>query len=131
MPVVDASVVFEFLADGPCAEAAAQPFHDFHEELWAPHLLDAEVGNALRGHVRGGRATGEAAATALDELAALPIQRTPHAPLLARAFELRDNLTFYDGLYVALAEKLGMTLLTMDNRLARAPGISATVQVLD
>lgn len=41
-------------------------------------------------------------------------------PLAARAWQLIDNLTFYDALYVALAESLGASLVTSDQRLARA-----------
>jgi predicted nucleic acid-binding protein len=34
-----------------------------------------------------------------------------------------SNLTPYDALYVALAERLGATLLTADARVARAPNL--------
>ena len=37
-------------------------------------------------------------------------------------WELRGNLTAYDAAYVALAELLGAPLVTLDTRLARAPG---------
>lgn len=40
--------------------------------------------------------------------------------MLERAWELRDNVTFYDALYVALAEQLEESLITLDERLARA-----------
>jgi len=33
-----------------------------------------------------------------------------HTPFLERAFELRDHATFYDALYVALAECLACPL---------------------
>ena len=58
---------------------------------------------------------------ALTDLAALPIRRAPHRPLLARCWELRDNVTVYDAAYVALAELLDVVLLTADARLASAP----------
>ncbi len=70
------------------------------------------------------------AATAVTDLAALSLDRMPHRPLLARCWELRDNLTPYDASYVALAERLGVTLVTADARLARAPGIRCDVEVL-
>jgi predicted nucleic acid-binding protein len=50
---------------------------------------------------------------------------------MLRAFALRENLAAYDACYVALAEGLRCSLLTMDARLARAPGISCGVEVLD
>jgi predicted nucleic acid-binding protein len=36
-----------------------------------------------------------------------------------RAFDLRSNVTFYDALYLALAEALEATLLTRDAELAK------------
>jgi predicted nucleic acid-binding protein len=57
------------------------------------------------------------------------VVRYPHAPLAARIWDLRENLTAYDAAYVALAETLGAPLITMDARLAQAPGIRAAVEV--
>jgi predicted nucleic acid-binding protein len=58
------------------------------------------------------------------------IERHSHLPLVQRAFELRDNATIYDALYLTLAEILGATLLTRDAGLARVPGVSAAVEVI-
>lgn len=58
----------------------------------------------------------------MDDLVALPARRAPHRPLLPRCWELRNNLTIYDAAYVALAEAMSATLLTGDQKLARAPG---------
>ena len=52
------------------------------------------------------------------------------ATLLPRAWELRESLTVSDGVYVALAELLDVELLTCDARLARAPGVSAEIEVV-
>jgi len=60
----------------------------------------------------------------------LPLVRHSHELLLDRAWELRDNLTIYDGVYVALAELLDMPLLTRDRRIAAAPGHGVTVRVI-
>ncbi|HEY2740298.1 MAG TPA: PIN domain-containing protein, partial [Thermoanaerobaculia bacterium] len=46
------------------------------------------------------------------------------------AVELQHNLTAYDAAYVALAEALGATLLTCDGRIQRAPGPTASVEVI-
>ena len=50
--------------------------------------------------------------------------------LLARCWELRDNLTPHDAAYVALAEAMQATVLTGDSRLARATGTHCIVEVL-
>jgi predicted nucleic acid-binding protein len=60
----------------------------------------------------------------------MPLQRAPHRPLLARCWELRDNLTVYDAAYVALAEVLKAILLTGDKRLAGATGPRCHIEVL-
>ncbi|WP_281964812.1 type II toxin-antitoxin system VapC family toxin [Serinicoccus marinus] len=44
------------------------------------------------------------------------------APMQRRVLELRHNATAYDAFYVALAEALGMRLLTDDQKFARARG---------
>ena len=67
---------------------------------------------------------------ALLDLARLPLRRIDHVGLLHRAWELRHNFSFYDGLYVALAEILDMPLVTLDRRLTRAVGDATGVAVL-
>jgi predicted nucleic acid-binding protein len=62
-------------------------------------------------------------------VAEAPIARVGHRSLLPRVWELRDVLTAYDAAYVALAEALGVPLLTCDGRLGRASGHSAEVLV--
>jgi predicted nucleic acid-binding protein len=49
---------------------------------------------------------------------------------MSRIWSLRANLTAYDGTYVALAEALGAVLITCDERISRAPGLRATVEVV-
>jgi predicted nucleic acid-binding protein len=72
----------------------------------------------------------ELAAAALEDLAALDISRYEHEPLLSRVWELGENVTAYDAVYLALAELLDAPLLTLDGRLATAPGHAATVELL-
>jgi predicted nucleic acid-binding protein len=83
-----------------------------------------------RRQVRDGGMDARRAALALADLTALPLRRESHRALLARCWELRDNLTIYDAPYVALAEALAVTLLTGDARLARAPGPRCQMEVL-
>ncbi len=98
--------------------------------MCAPYLLDAEVGQAVRRLTLQGQFMVPRARAALAALTVLPIRRYPHGWLLPRAFELRENATIYDGLYLALAEALGAPLLTCDAALAGVPGCDATVEVL-
>ena len=100
------------------------------EDLAAPHLIDVEVGHALRRFAAAGRITAERGLWALHDLARLEIERWDHAALLPRAWDLRNNLSFYDATYVALAEALSVPLVTLDARLAGAPGVMATVEVI-
>jgi predicted nucleic acid-binding protein len=80
--------------------------------------------------MRDGAMDARQAALALADLTALPLRRAPHRALLARCWELRDNLTIYDASYVALAEALQVSLLTGDGRLARATGPQCPIEVL-
>jgi predicted nucleic acid-binding protein len=98
--------------------------------LWAPFLVDAEVGHALRGEVRAGLISARAARAALGDLMEMRLQRVSHHLLAERAWELRENVSFYDGLYVALAEALEAPLVTLDARLAKAPGLRAEIEVV-
>ena len=105
------------------AERVSDPATDLH----APHLLDVEVAQVLRRYVRDGDLTSREAAAALDDLRALDVERRGHEALLDRVWALRDTLTAYDAIYVALAEALGTTLLTCDRRLSQAPGIARRI----
>jgi predicted nucleic acid-binding protein len=129
MNVVDASVLVEFLAGDENREAAEQAIGR-ERWVWAPALVDAEVGNALRRKVRAEVLTARKARAALDDLLEMRLQRVPHYHLVDRAWQLRDNVSFYDGLYVALAEGMGGSLLTLDERLTRAPGLRVEVELI-
>ncbi|CAN5619322.1 type II toxin-antitoxin system ribonuclease VapC1 [soil metagenome] len=131
MTVVDASAVIELLLGQPVAARLAQQLiADPTIELAAPHLLDAEVGQVLRRFERSGELGESAARGAVNDLAALPILRYPHGPLLDRAYDLRHNVTIYDALYLALAETLDEPCVTEDAAMFNVPGCRATVQRL-
>jgi predicted nucleic acid-binding protein len=131
MIVLDASALIEVLLDRPPrAESISRRMIEEGRALAAPHLADVEVAQVLRRYIRGGEVDAERARAALDDLLDLPLARYPHAPLLARAFELRENTTMYDAVYLALAEALGATLLTCDAALAGVPGCAARVEVV-
>ena len=95
-----------------------------------PHLADSEVVHALRAQVLRGEVTVADATRAVDTWGRLGIERVGAAGLLARIWELRDNLSAYDATYVAVAEALEAHLVTADGRLARAPGPRCTITVV-
>lgn len=131
MIVADASVVVDYLLAGssPAGDSLAERFRA-HEPIVAPHLLDAEVAQVLRRYTLAGVLTPGQAVVLVDELAELPIRRYPHVAILGRAFDLRDDVTVYDGLYLALAEVLEAPLLTADGALKSVPGCTAIVELL-
>lgn len=88
------------------------------------------MGHVLRRRVRHGSLTSFDGAAAIRDLRLAPIERFLQDRLLERAWELRANVSFYDALYVALAERLEQPLLTFDRRLAGVPGVRCDVVVL-
>lgn len=129
MIVLDASAVLELLLSTPAGAAVAERVSSPEESLHAPHLLSIEVTQVLRRYARAGLLDAGQADTALQDLTELDIRRWDHEPFLERVWELRDNLTAYDAVYVALAETLGAPVLTFDRRLADAPRHDATVEL--
>jgi predicted nucleic acid-binding protein len=129
--VLDASATVDLLLGlQPHARTIARLVARAAHDISAPHLLDVEVTQVLRRQLRARRLDPAIAEDALADLADLPLTRYAHGMLLPRALELRDNLTIYDGVYVALAESLGATLVTRDASLARAPGHRARVRLI-
>lgn len=129
MIVVDASVLAPALADDDAdGDRARKRLRG--EQLTAPELVDLEVVSTLRRAARAGRLDERRSAQAIADLAALPLRRVPHLPLLPRVWELRDNLTAYDAAYVALAEALDTFLVTADGALEGAVGVRCEVELL-
>ena len=124
--VIDASVAVEYLLKTPTGLALADLVE--RAALIAPELLDAEVLSALRGAVLGGRLDEGLALTALDDLAAWPVDRLPNRTLARLAWRHLHNVSAYDALYVAAARANDAILLTADGRLSRAPGLGVVVQ---
>lgn len=130
MIVVDASAVLELLLGTDRAERVAARLLSPNERLDAPHLLDIEVGQALRRLVQLNGITVVRAEQALDDFASLVIERHSHRELLPRIWQLRDSLTAYDGAYVALGEALDAPVLTCDAKLGRAHGHRAHIELI-
>jgi predicted nucleic acid-binding protein len=128
--VVDASALLEFLLQTPLGiRIEARLFRD-QDEFHSPHLADVEVAQGLRRLVRTGELSPDRAAEAIADLADLDLHRHAHIDLLTRAWKLRENVTAYDAMYVALAEALDAPLVTCDTPLAKAPGHRAHIEVI-
>ncbi|MGB3186511.1 MAG: type II toxin-antitoxin system VapC family toxin [Ornithinimicrobium sp.] len=130
MIVVDASVVLASLLSTGGAGSLARERLRLDPDLQVPHLMDVEVTAALRRRVRLGQTEIALAHDVMSDLANLPAIRWDHEPLLRRVWELRDNVTAYDAVYVVLAEMLEAPLVTSDVRLSRAPSLNCRVEVL-
>jgi predicted nucleic acid-binding protein len=130
MIVVDASAMLEFLLQTPLGtRVEARLFRD-GDEFHSPHLVDVEVTQGLRRLVRMGEVSRDRAAEAISDLLDLDLHRHAHVDLLARAWKLRQNLTVYDAMYIALAEALDATVVTCDAPLTRAPGHRSPIEVI-
>jgi predicted nucleic acid-binding protein len=101
--VVDASVVAVALGDDG-ADGARARARLTDEALAAPELVDLEAVSVWRRHVAAKLMTARRAALAVSDLEKLPLQPSPHRPLLERIWQLRRGVAPYDAAYVALAE---------------------------
>jgi predicted nucleic acid-binding protein len=120
--VVDASVLANALTDdGPIGGAARDELaRDVH---WAgPEHLVVETFSAIRALLLGAKIDQQRADDAIDALATAAVELQATAPLLARMWELRNNVSGYDAAYVAAAEANACPMVTADLRLSRANG---------
>jgi predicted nucleic acid-binding protein len=134
-PLVDASVVVDWVAPGAPAQSPAMTtlrrLAGEGAALVAPRLLLEEVTNALLTGVRRRRWTGASADAAFVLLRQLPVQLVDTSADLDRAFELArryDDYPLDDMLYVAVAERIRTQFITADAGLReRLAGLSWVV----
>ncbi|MBO0822335.1 MAG: type II toxin-antitoxin system VapC family toxin, partial [Actinobacteria bacterium] len=127
--IVDASCLYEVVADATAAEQVRARLADDDDQA-APHVVDVEVLRIIRRDRMLGRLDATAAFQAVADLRDWPGERFGHRSLLARAWELRGTVRSWDAMYVALAEALSATLITLDDRLARARGPRCRIEVI-
>ena len=130
MIVVDASALLEFLLQTSLGARVEARLFGEEDELHAPHLLDVEIAQGLRRLVRTGEVASRRAEEAIVDLTDLDLHRHAHLDLLGRAWKLRDNISAYDAMYIALAEAIGAPIVTCDSPLAKAPGHRARIEVI-
>ncbi len=128
--VADASSLVEYLLRTERATPIEEVIESADTDLHVPALCDVEVTAALRRGLLMRRMTETRATQALRDYLDLPLLRHAHGALLERVLNLRKNLSAYDAIYVALAERLGAHLLTADDRLRRATERHAHIAVL-
>ena len=123
--VVDTSAVVRlFVPDGPLhpeIEAAMNRAMHGSDVVLAPELMLIESANVLMRKQKRSELLSEEARAIIESIVSLPVRIEPHAPLLVSACALAqaNNLTVYDALYLALAERHGARLMTCDDRLDR------------
>lgn len=124
--VCDASAIVALLLDsGPDGLWVTSELSD--AELLAPSVISFEAANIIRRHELAGLISADQAAQAHMDVLDLTIEQWPYELLSGRAWELRQNLSIYDASYVVLAELTSTTLVTLDKRIAGAPGLRCTV----
>jgi len=128
MTVLDTSVVVDFLL-GLSPRMNLERILAERKDLAFPHLLEVEAVSVFRRMEQKRQLSEERAAGAIEDLAQFPALRYGHTELLPRIFALRNNFTAYDAAFLALAEALGGTLLTLDTALRAYRG-SARVKVI-
>jgi predicted nucleic acid-binding protein len=122
--VLDASAAVEMVTR---TEAGAQlnRIVPANTSWWVPNgLFDAEVNSVLRRLSLAGTFDDQHIDSARRRLSALRCRRVSVVALADRAWAMRHNLSFYDACYVALADVLRAPLVTVDMKLANAPGLS-------
>ena len=128
--VLDASGALELLLNTARGGRLGARLADDAEVVHAPHLIDIEIAHVLRRYVLDGTFDEPRSVRALDHWRRLDVERYPHEPFLDRVWALRDDVTAYDAIYVALAETLGEPLVTGDRKLAGSPGLNVRVELV-
>ena len=119
--MVDASVAVKWLLP-EVHSAAALTLLNAATILHAPDLLYPEVANALWKRVRSGEIAVDKAKDLLAWLSTLPLTLHPSLPLILSATDIacRYDRTVYDSIYLALAVREGVALVTADRKLVSA-----------
>ena len=129
MTVLDTSGVVDLLTEGPAAPMVGEMLAA-ERELAAPDVLVFETLATIRRNALKGSLPPARAAAAVEDMAEMPVHLFPSLPLRFRAWELRENLSTADALFVSLAERLGEPLATKDRSLTKALSSLGLVSVI-
>jgi predicted nucleic acid-binding protein len=131
--VIDTSIVVKWFSqekDTPAAVVFREALYRRECRALAPDLLLYELANALRFNPRF---SGDDVKSAVASVSNLGIEFSPaDPPVLQKAVDLAFLLrtTVYDACFLALADLLGLPLLTADDKLiAQAKGFSRFVRL--
>lgn len=136
MIVIDCSSLVHFLLDHGKTGTAIRERAGLADTLAAPGLLDYEITSAAFGLARGRRGgkpkiTEKEAVKAITDYRALAVDLHPTLVLWQRVRELSNNLSVYDAHYVALAESLGVPLITSDVRIERSGAARCAIETFE
>lgn len=133
MIVIDCSALIFFLTDDGSIGHRIRERLARDDVVAAPHLLDYEVMSALFGLARGRRGaepklSGRALRRAVLTFQEMPVDRYPTISLWERLRQLSANLSAYDANYVALAETLGVPLVTSDLKIEASGVVRCAIE---
>ncbi|MFJ5840573.1 type II toxin-antitoxin system VapC family toxin [Streptomyces shenzhenensis] len=129
MIVIDTSALVIFLTQHGATGTAVRKRVGEAVTAYAPTLIDYEIQSALLGMQRGGKLTERQATKAMTDFTALPLDKHDTLALRERVRTLHANLSAYDAQYVALAESLGVPLITSDGRTKRSGAAKCAIEV--
>lgn len=123
MIVLDSSIALSWLFEDEnddIGRASAQ--RTLHEGALVPPIFPAELANGLLSAHRRGRIPRDGISGSLDRFRLLPIRIDSRGYDLSAEIDLaeRHKLTAYDAMYLALAKRHRVALLTRDAELLRA-----------
>lgn len=119
--VVDASVAVKWYLP-EIHDAEARRLLTGEKELFVPDLIFSEVGNILWKRVRSGQMLEPEAETVLLSLGSLSLTTAPSWPLVLPALTIacQTQRTVYDSLYLALAVRESVVMITADEKFYNA-----------